>query len=63
MCLLNSHGGQISHIDIIAKELKSEFKINIVKGTYFLFDQFKGILSSQEKDFGYHGGDFETSIM
>ena len=36
--LLNSHGGQISHIDIIAKELKSEFNINIVKGTYFLFD-------------------------
>ena len=61
--LLNSHGGQISHIDIIAKELKSEFKINIVKGTYFLFDQFKGIISSKEKDFGYHGGEFETSIM
>ena len=49
--LLNSHGGQISHIDIIAKELKSEFKINIVKGTYFLFDQFKGIISSKEKEF------------
>ncbi len=61
--LLNSHGGQISHIDIIAKELKSEFNINIVKGTYFLFDQFKGIISSKEKDFGYHGGEFETSIM
>ena len=61
--LLNSHGGQISHMDIIAKELKSEFKINIVKGTYFLFDQFKGIISSKEKDFGYHGGEFETSIM
>ena len=50
-------------MDIIAKELKSEFKINIVKGTYFLFDQFKGIISSKEKDFGYHGGEFETSIM
>ena len=61
--LLNSHGGQISHIDIIAKELKSEFNINIVKGNYFLFDQFKGIISTKEKEFGYHGGDFETSIM
>ena len=61
--LLNSHGGQISHIDIIAKELKSEFNINIVKGTYFLFDEFKGIISIKEKDFGYHGGEFETSIM
>ena len=34
--LLNSHGGQISHIDIIAKELKSEFNINIVKGIIFI---------------------------
>ena len=52
--LLNSHGGQISHIDIIAKELKSEFNIQIVKGTYFLFDQFKNIVSSKEMEYGYH---------
>ena len=61
--LINSHGGQISHIDIIAKELKSEFDIQIVKGTYFLFDQFKNIISANEKEYGYHGGEFETSLM
>ncbi len=61
--LLNSHGGQISHIDVIAKELKSEFDIQIVKGTYFLFDQFKNIISANEKEYGYHGGEFETSLM
>ena len=61
--LLNSHGGQISHIDIIAKELKAQFDIQIVKGTYFLFDDFKGIISRKEKDYGYHGGEFETSLM
>ena len=61
--LLNSHGGQISHIDILAKELKSEFNIQIVKGTYFLFDQFKNIVSSKEVEYGYHGGEFETSLM
>ena len=39
--LLNSHGGQISHIDIIGKELKAKYKITLVRGTYFLFDEFK----------------------
>ena len=41
---LNSHGGQISHLDIIGKELKAKYDITIVKGTYFLFDEFKGIV-------------------
>ena len=60
--LLNSHGGQISHLDIIGKELKSKYNITIVKGTYFLFDDFKGIISRKEKEYGYHGGEFETSL-
>ena len=61
--LLNSHGGQISHIDIIGKELKAKYKIKLVRGTYFLFDEFKGILTKKEKEYGYHGGEFETSLM
>ncbi len=61
--LLNSHGGQISHIDVIGKELKAKYNITIVKGTYFLFDDFKGIISKKEKEYGYHGGEFETSLM
>ena len=61
--LLNSHGGQISHLDIIGKELKAKYNISIVRGTYFLFDEFKSIISKKEKNFGYHGGEFETSLM
>tara|TARA_Y100001935_G_scaffold250273_1_gene250113 strand:+ start:173 stop:934 length:762 start_codon:yes stop_codon:yes gene_type:complete len=61
---LNSHGGQIGHLDIIAKELKSKFKfIDIVKAHYFLFDGYEKIISKKELVFGYHGGEFETSIM
>ena len=37
--------------------------MTIVKGTYFLFDDFKGIISRKEKEYGYHGGEFETSLM
>mgnify|MGYP001371396843 CR=1 FL=1 len=61
---LNSHGGQINHLEIIAKELKSRYKsIDIVKANYFLFEGFKNIISSDEIDYGYHGGEFETSLM
>ena len=30
---------------------------------YFLFDDFRGIISRKEKEYGYHGGEFETSLM
>ena len=61
---LNSHGGQTSHIEIIAKELKSKFtKSKIVKANYFLFTGYDSIISQNELDHGYHGGEFETSLM
>ena len=61
---LNSHGGQTSHIEIIAKELKTKFnKSKIVKANYFLFSGYENIISTNELTYGYHGGDFETSLM
>ena len=61
---LNSHGGQISHLDIVAKELKSKYKtIDIIKANYSLFDGFDKVINENELKFGYHGGDFETSLM
>ena len=61
---LNSHGGQTSHIEIIAKELKNKFiKSKIIKANYFLFSGYENIISTNELTYGYHGGDFETSLM
>ncbi|MDC0232986.1 creatininase family protein [Pelagibacteraceae bacterium] len=61
---LNSHGGQISHLDIIAKELKNKYKSSkIIKANYFLFDGYNKIVSQNELLYGYHGGEFETSLM
>ena len=61
---LNSHGGQTSHIEIIAKELKNKFnKSKIIKANYFLFSGYEDIISTNELTYGYHGGDFETSLM
>jgi len=61
---LNSHGGQISHLDIIAKELKNKYKSSkIIKANYFLFEGYNKIVSQNELLHGYHGGEFETSLM
>ena len=61
---LNSHGGQISHLDIVAKELKSKYNMSkFIKANYFLFQGFDEIISPNELEFGYHGGEFETSLM
>ena len=61
---LNSHGGQTSHIEIIAKELKNKYKYSkIVKANYFKFDGYNKIISENELKHGYHGGEFETSLM
>ena len=61
---LNSHGGQTSHLDIVSKELKSKYpSIDIVKANYFLFKGFENIISEKELNYGYHGGEFETSLM
>ena len=49
---LNSHGGQISHLDIAAKEIKSRYKaVDIVKAHYFLFKGFENFLSLIENFF------------
>ena len=61
---INSHGGQTSHMEIIAKELKTKFKKSkIIKTNYFLFSEFEKIISINELSHGYHGGEFETSLM
>ncbi len=61
---LNSHGGQTNHLDIVAKELKNKYKsIDIIKANYFLFEGFDRVINKNELNFGYHGGEFETSLM
>ena len=61
---INSHGGQTSHMEIVAKELKNQFKKSkIIKANYFLFSGYEKIISINELSHGYHGGEFETSLM
>ena len=51
-------------MEIVAKELKAKFKKSkIIKANYFLFSGYEKIISINELSHGYHGGEFETSLM
>ena len=62
LVLYNTHGGNTSLIDVMARDLRAEFGLR----TFALHGSggicFEG-LDPQEKAFGFHAGDVETSFL
>ena len=63
LVLLNSHGGNRALLDMMAREIRAEFGLMV-------FSVFPPALASDplettenEKKFGIHAGDWETSVM
>jgi creatinine amidohydrolase len=66
LLLLNSHGGQVSLMDIAARELRSRAKLIVYSCSWWnlpLGDAVNGLFPAQEHRFGVHGGQIETSLM
>jgi creatinine amidohydrolase len=66
LLLLNSHGGQVSLMDIVARELRSRCKLIVYSCSWWnlpLGDAVNGLFSAQEHRFGVHAGEIETSMM
>jgi creatinine amidohydrolase len=66
LLLLNSHGGQVSVMDIVARELRSRCNLIVYSCSWWnlpLGDAVNGQFSDQERRFGVHGGEIETSLM
>jgi len=66
LLLLNSHGGQVSVMDIVARELRSRCNIIVYSCSWWnlpLGDAVNGLFSAQEHRFGVHAGEIETSMM
>jgi len=66
LLLLNSHGGQVSLMDIAARELRSRAKLIVYSCSWWnlpLGDAVNGLFTAQEHRFGVHGGEIETSLM
>ncbi|WP_417310238.1 creatininase family protein [Devosia sp.] len=59
---VNSHGGNVSILDIVARELRVRENMLAVKTGWSQFWP-KDIYSDIENRFGIHGGDAETSLV
>ena len=66
LLLLNGHGGQVSVMDIVARELRSQQHLLVYSASWFslpLPEDVAGQFSAEEHRFGIHAGDIETSMM
>lgn len=62
LALYNTHGGNSSLVDVMARDLRAEFGLR----TFSLFGSggisFEGV-SDQEKTYGFHAGEIETAFL
>ncbi len=66
LLLLNGHGGQVSVMDIVARELRVQHGLMVYSSSWFslpLSDEVNAQFSAQEHRFGIHAGQIETSMM
>ena len=66
LVLLNSHGGQVSVMDIVARDLRSAHDMIVYSTNWYtlpLGDAVLNLFPPEEHRFGIHAGDMETSMM
>ena len=66
LLLLNAHGGQVSMMDLAARELRGRCKLIVYGCSWWnlpLGDEVTGLFTPEEHRFGVHAGDIETSMM
>ncbi|NMM81310.1 creatininase [Acidovorax sp. SRB_14] len=66
LLLLNGHGGQVSVMDIVARELRQRCGLLVYSASWFslpLPAAVAGQFSAEEHRFGIHAGEIETSMM
>jgi creatinine amidohydrolase len=66
LLLFNTHGGQVSLMDIVARELRGRARLIVYSCNWWnlpLGDAVTGLFSPQEHRFGVHAGEIETSMM
>jgi creatinine amidohydrolase len=63
LVIANSHGGNITLIDLAARQLRVRHNMLAVHCSFGRFGYPPGLFSEAELTHGIHGGDVETSIM
>ncbi len=63
LVLFNSHGGQMSVMDIVTRDLREKHGLMVVASNWYTLGLPPGMFDSREIDHGIHAGDIETSVM
>jgi creatinine amidohydrolase len=63
MVIVNSHGGNLDIIGIVARELRVRAGMLVARCQWGAFGVPDGLYSTRERTYGIHGGDVETSLM
>ncbi len=66
LLLFNSHGGQASVMDIVARDLRTAYGLMVFSSNWYtlpLGDEVMNLFTPAEHRFGIHAGDMETSMM
>jgi creatinine amidohydrolase len=63
LVVLNSHGGNVDLISIVARELRVRAGMFVLRSGWSAGGAPEGLLSERERLFGIHGGDAETSLV
>lgn len=63
LVIINSHGGNITLIDLAARQLRVRHNMLAVHTSWGRFGYPDGLFTPAERTHGIHGGDVETSIM
>jgi creatinine amidohydrolase len=61
--IVNSHGGNLDLVSILTRELRVRAGLLAVKCQWMGFGTPDGMYTDNERAFGIHGGDVETSLM
>ena len=66
LLLFNSHGGQVSVMDIVARDLRTAHDLIVFSSNWYtlpLGEEVMNLFTPAEHRFGIHAGDMETSMM
>lgn len=63
LVIVNSHGGNVDVVSIVARELRVRLGMLVVASQWARFGSPPGLYTDQENAIGIHGGDMETSMM
>jgi creatinine amidohydrolase len=70
LLIFNSHGGQVSVMDIVARDLRARLDMLVYSASWFNLplldargDDVNALFRAGEHRFGIHAGDIETSMM